>query len=662
MSSISSAFGRVPNLLASQTVLGSITRSNSALLELQVKLASGREILRPSENPISAGTIAVLDDVLERRDQRARNLSEASAVLGTLDSALGDVNDLLLEAKGVGLSQIGIGSDADTRRNQALVIDSILQSMEAIGNRDHRGIKFFGGSAVGATPFQSLLGGIRYGGSGDGLVNDIGLGSSTPITMSGERAFGAVSARLEGDRDLDPDATPATRLQDLDGARGLGIAPGAVTVSINGTAIDVDLADAATVEDVRSRLEAAIRTVDPGASVGLDPATGDRFAITPSGGTTVTITEAGDSTTAADLGLDGTFAGGASSAGRDLRPRLTWTTPVSALDGVTTPLGTIRIGNAGQHRDLDLSGVETLQDLRNRVDELDLGVRVEIADGGDRIQFRNELSGGAMSIGEVAGGSTATELGIRSFSSATRLEDFNDGRGVEILTGGVDPLSGTADPARDVDFTIGLHDGRSFDVDLAGAETVQDVLDTITAAATAAGIAVPGEFSADLAADGNGLVLQDATAGGDPLSVTARNNSQAASDLGILQTTSGASIAGEDRATVAVDGVFAHLIALRDALLADDETGITFATGKLESDIARAAEARAEVGVRAQRVEAALTREEDLKVQDLSLKSTLQDLDITDAAIRFSQLQQQLQAGLSTAGRITSLTLLDFLR
>ena len=113
---------------------------------------------------------------------------------------------------------------------------------------------------------------------------------------------------------------------------------------------------------------------------------------------------------------------------------------------------------------------------------------------------------------------------------------------------------------------------------------------------------------------------------------------------------------------MAVDGVFAHLIALRDALLGDDDSGIAFATGRLEADIARAAEARAEVGVRAQRVEAATTREEDLRVQDLSLKSTLQDLDVTAAAIRFSQLQQQLQAGLSTAGRITSLTLLDFLR
>ena len=162
--------------------------------------------------------------------------------------------------------------------------------------------------------------------------------------------------------------------------------------------------------------------------------------------------------------------------------------------------------------------------------------------------------------------------------------------------------------------------------------------------------------------DGNGLALEDLTAGGSDFAVVARNNSGAASNLGILGSTDGATIAGEDRATVAVDGVFAHLIALRDALMADDDSGIAFATEKLDADIARAAEARAEAGVRAQRVDAALTREEDLRVQDLSLKSTIQDLDVTSAAIQFSQLQQQLQAGLSTAGRITSLTLLDFLR
>jgi flagellar hook-associated protein 3 FlgL len=661
MSAIPSILGRVPNMLASQMVLQGITRSNNDLLALQVRLATGKDLVRPSENPVGAGTVAVLDDVLERRDQRLRNLSEASAVLGTLDGALGDVNELLLEAKGVGLSQIGVGSDADTRRNQALVVDSILQSMQQLGNRDHRGLQLFGGSAVGAVPFENILGGVRYAGSGDGARTDIGLGSSTPITMSGERAFGAVSARLEGDRDLDPDATAATRLADLRGARGLGIAAGVVTVTVNGTAVEVDLADAETVEDVRSRVEAGIQSVDAGAVVDLDPAAGDRLRITPSAGVTVTIADA-DGTTAADLGLDTTFPGGTATTGGDLDPKIVWTTPISALDGVTVPLGTIRVSNAGQDREVDLSGVETLQDLRNAIDELNLGVRVEIGDDGRRLAVRNELSGGSMSISEVGGGSTATELGIRSLSAVTRLEDFNDGEGVGIVTGGVDPLTGLADPTRDVDFTVGLHDGRTFDVDLAGAETVQDVLDAIESAAVAAGLTVPAEFSVGLVDDGNGIALRDATVGAAPVSVTARNNSTAARDLGILGESAGATLTGEDRATVAVDGVFAHLIALRDALLGDDDSGIAFATERLEADIARAAEARAEVGVRAQRVEAATTREEDLRVQDLSLKSTLQDLDVTAAAIRFSQLQQQLQAGLSTAGRITSLTLLDFLR
>ena len=662
MSAISSVLGRVPNQLASQMVLSSITRSNTDLLALQVKLASGRDLVRASDNPVGASTVAVLDDVLERRDQRLRNLSEASAILNTMDSALGDVSDLLLEAKSVGLSQVGVGSDADTRRNQALVIDSILQSMQAIGNRDHRGVHYFGGDAVGAAPFEGLLNGIQYQGAGDGLLNDSGLGASTPITMSGERAFGAVSARLEGDRDLDPGATPQTRLSDLNGTRGLGISRGVITVAVNGTSVEVDLSDAATVEDVRGRVEAAIQSVDAGASVTIDAATRDRFRITPSGGVTVTITDSDEGTAAEDLGIEGTWSPGNEVGSGGLDPRLTWTTPVSALDGVTVPLGTIKISNAGQTRDVDLSGAETIQDIRNTIDQLDLGVRIEIAESGDRLQFRNELSGGAMSIGEVIGGQTATELGVRSFSANTRLEDFNDGRGVEILSGGVDPVTGVADPSRDLDFRITLGDGSSFDVDLAGAETVQQVLSRINQAADASGLTVPTDFNAGLRSLGNGILLTDGTSVSGPISVEALNNSSAASDLGILGTRTSASFAGQDRATVSVDGVFSHLIALRDALMADDETGIAFATEKLESDIARAAEARAEVGVRAQRVEAATIREEDLRVQDLSLKSTIQDLDVTAAAIRFSQLQQQLQAGLSTAGRITNLTLLDFLR
>lgn len=662
MSSIPSNLSRVPNQLASQVILSNITRTSQNLLQTQIQLATGRRVNRPSDDSIAASTVSILDDIIERRDQRLRNLSHAEAVLNNIDAALDDANNLLLEAKGIASSQIGVGSDAATRASQAHVIDSILNEMVSIANRQYQQIHLFGGDATANRPIAELLGGFQYRGEGDGLRTDLGLSRSIPITMSGARAFGSLSARVEGDRDLDPMMQGSTRLADLNGGRGRGINLGTVRVDVDGTEIDVDLSLAATVQDVAMLLQTAIAAEQPGATVGIDPATRNRFIITPAAGS-ITITDIGGPGPAADLGLDTTFPPGG-GVGGDVNPRLTQQTPLSLLMGVTVPMGTIRISNAGQSREVDLSAAENIQDVMNAIAGLDLGVRVVINNDGDRLNFVNELSGGRMSISEVSGGTTATQLGVRSLTGSTRLADWNDGRGVQVRTGSVDPVTGLPDPAADVDFRITLKNGVQIDVNLGAEDTVADVLATINAAAVAAGAAVPADFQAGLAGDGNGIALTDNTAGapGAETVVSSMNGSFAASDLGIEGATSSATLIGEDRATVAVDSVFGHLIALRDALRANDERGITFAGERLEADLSRVTEARAEVGVRTRRVTDAVTREEDLKIQDTSLRSNARDLDYTEAAVRFSSLQQQLQAGLTTASQVTNLSLLDFLR
>ena len=86
-------------------------------------------------------------------------------------------------------------------------------------------------------------------------------------------------------------------------------------------------------------------------------------------------------------------------------------------------------------------------------------------------------------------------------------------------------------------------------------------------------------------------------------------------------------------------------------MMADREIDVLLITG-----------ARADVGVRSRRVQDSSLREEDLRIQDIGLRSNVRDLDYTEAAIRFSTLQQQLQAGLISASQATSLSLLDFLR
>jgi flagellar hook-associated protein 3 FlgL len=661
MSSIPTNLARVPTMLSSQILLGSIQNTSHRLLDAQIQLATGRAVNRPSENAVAGSTIGVLDDLLERREQRLRNLSHAEAVLNNSDAALGEASNILLEAKSIGLGQVGAGSDAQTRANQAQVINSMLSEMIRIGNTKYQDMYLFGGSMTANAPFAEVLGRFRYVGEGDGLVSDLGLSRAVPITTSGADAFGALSARVQGERDLDPTMTVDTRLVDLNGARGVGVNLGSVNVTVGATDLTVDLSDAHTVGDVAILLQTAIQTVDAGATVSIDGATGNRFAI--SGNTVaITISDTSAPATAADLGLDATFAIGGGT-GSDVDPKITATTPLSALAGVTVPLGTIRFSNGGQVRDLDLSGASTVQDVMNLVASLNIGIRVELADSGDRLNFINELSGSSansMSIGEVGGGTTATELGVRSLTGSTLLSDFNDGLGVQIKTGSVDPISGLPDPAADVDFRITLKDGQTFDVDLENVTTVQDVLDQINAAAGAAGV-LPADFQAALAVDGNGIELTDNTVG-TTTSVTALNGSFAAEDLGILGSTTGATLTGEDRATVAVESVFSHLMALRDALEGNDERGISLATEKLEADITRIASTRADVGVRSRRVADAAIREEDLKIQDTGLKSQVQDLDYTEAAMRFATLQQQLQAAMLTASQTQRMSLLDFLR
>ena len=130
------------------------------------------------------------------------------------------------------------------------------------------------------------------------------------------------------------------------------------------------------------------------------------------------------------------------------------------------------------------------------------------------INVRSRLSGVDFAIGEN-GGTTATQLGLRTFTAETRLADLNHGRGVDTSDG--------------VDFTIRLTDGTELeiDLDLDAQATIGDVRDLISAAA-------PASLEARLSRYGNGIELIDVSSGAQPLTVTRNPSSMAAVDLGLV--------------------------------------------------------------------------------------------------------------------------------
>jgi flagellin-like hook-associated protein FlgL len=680
MTSFPVGFNRAPTLLTSQSSLARLHSTNLALYRLSDQLSTGLAINRPGDDAIKAATISLLDSRIERSEQRVSNFAYAADSLDTLDLALGEATDLLNEAKSLGLEQINTGSSPEERANQAVVVQSLIDSIYRVANRQSVVGHIFGGTRPGHAPIEQFGASYRFTAQRGGLQTDLGALRSIPVTLGASNIIGATSARVAGDVALDPELDRDTRLVDLNGARGLGVQLGAFIATFEDLPpIDIDISNADTVGNVIDRITSSIRQYEEehettilgpqgvsieGTSIAIDVLAGELTFSDPLGGVT-----------GQDLGLSTTPTSTfdpARSLSTSLSPRLAWNTPIDALQALANPLGSIRINNNGGTAIVDLSAAQTLDDVRSLIEGTNLGVRVEINDEGTAINVLSEVSGGrehAMSIEEIDG-QTAQALGIRSLLPTTPLAAFNDGRGVRIIDAQLDPISGLYDQQRNVDFSITLGDGFEIPIDLRPDDilSVESIVDAINAQASAALTAASRpttDFVASLHPTDNGIAFtQDDAIAADAITVSARNNSSAAADLGLLDASydpDSGTLLGEDRATIRPDNVFTNLLDLRNALEANDLSGIQIATDKLDESLSTLVETRAFVAGYARRVSDETAREEDRQVLDQQMRSQLRDLDYAQAATRYAQLQTQLQAGLQVTAQLSQLSLLDFL-
>ena len=191
------------------------------------------------------------------------------------------------------------------------------------------------------------------------------------------------------------------------------------------------------------------------------------------------------------------------------------------------------ISNGGKTVTLDTSTVDTVEGLLNLINSAELGLAAEINAARDGINVRSRLSGADLTIGEN-GGTLATQLGIRTYTGATQLADFN--RGIGVISN--DVVDDTFAPITTADLLITARDGTALTVDLDAATTLSDVIASINNA--------PGNqvgttsVTASLAPDGRGILLADSST---PITGSLIVQGNAASEtLGFL-TTGAASIA-----------------------------------------------------------------------------------------------------------------------
>lgn len=209
----------------------------------------------------------------------------------------------------------------------------------------------------------------------------------------------------------------------------------------------------------------------------------------------------------------------------------------------------------------------------------------------------------------------------RTLNDRTLLEDFNNGNGVDVDTAGDD-------------FEVFLRDGTSFNVDISGSTTVEDVIDAINDAATTAGLSL----TAEIAGNGRSLVLRDGTTGPETLRVAARNGSSAANDLGlngVPDAEGGGVMTGYEIDLSDDPGIASRLVDVIENLTDADEGALQRRADSFDAIIS-------DLEDRIDRLnERVLARETLLRRQFAQLEQVIQQSQAT---------QQRLQAQLSSLG------------
>ncbi|MGE4157662.1 MAG: flagellin [Planctomycetota bacterium] len=431
----------------------------------------------------------------------------------------------------------------------------------------------------------------------------------------------------------------ATALSTLNA--GNGVQEGSIRITLAGPAqnLDVDLTDARTIMDVRERIEAASSRL----KVSLN-GTGNGLVVTDSNGTSITIASLNGVTTAEDLGINGTNAGGVIT-GTDTNPVVTEETLIADMSGaVTNPLslGSIHVINGSRTADIDLSTAVTMGDVLDLInnaetsDDRSMELVATINAAGTGLNIRSRLSGGEFSISQInAGDQTPQELGILTMTGSTNISSLRHGKGLDFAPG--------------TDFVI-TENNVDYDIDLSSATTLQDIVNTINAQ-------TGGAVTASLnTVNGNKLRLSGT-------SITLRDgNSNVLEQLGLeIGQPVAATVDSDDVTSLKVNSLFSAITDLINGLTGNDGGAIQQAGQDIDEAFDQLLQGRARVGGRLERLTLTSTQLETQNTFVSEELSATQDIDLAEKLTELQLQQVALQATLMSASRILEVSLLSYI-
>jgi flagellar hook-associated protein 3 FlgL len=217
---------RITSSMIHRGVLSDLNDVATRVSRTQLKLSSGKEILRPSDDPAGTGRALGLRTELDGLAQFRRNASDAEGWTAATDTALGTVTDIAQRARELLLTGANGTLSVSQRTVVADEIDQLVTSAKDTGNSNYAGRSLFSGTATSTKPYGTASD-AYLGDSGD-MVRSIGPGVSVIVNVRGSDVLGNgadgkllntlrdISAHLRGGTPADQTALGTTDIVSID--------------------------------------------------------------------------------------------------------------------------------------------------------------------------------------------------------------------------------------------------------------------------------------------------------------------------------------------------------------------------------------------------------------------------------------------------------------
>ena len=226
---------RISNQMINNTMIHNLRRHQVEMDQTQDRLATGKNVRLPRDNPIATGNQMLYNSRLTEVRQYIMNIGEGMSRLNEADTAIQSVERIFHRVRVLTVELAnGIYTTFERRDAAAVEVNQLLEELVKIGNTSGAlGRPIFGGHQTGneeiPNPFVpvyqtfadgiqgTVITGVEYRGNIGGLLREVAKGEYISVNVPGNHLFWATNQILTSSSDSSTYAAATNQIINIDG-------------------------------------------------------------------------------------------------------------------------------------------------------------------------------------------------------------------------------------------------------------------------------------------------------------------------------------------------------------------------------------------------------------------------------------------------------------